>query len=438
MRLGYRARLAGWHAIVLAIILGLSVVVLDWTVRRIVLDQFDAALLHAAQSVGAEIADEGPTSPVPALSVKRVRRLLWSFRPIIQVVDRDGAVMTVLGARAPLPTHTSLVNVIVRGKIVFQTLATSESKALRVVTLRASHGPDVYGVEVAHPLDQIHVLLDRIRLSLVAAAIVILVAIVATDFVLTRQVLRPINAIVRQAGRLSNASLAESLPHPGEPGEVARLVETLNAMLARIRDNLEAQRRFTADAAHELRSPLTRLRTEIEVAMRRPRDVEEYRSILAATLEEIERLGGLTENLLTLARLDAGEGHQPGLVATRLGPIVEALVRRFEAMATARAITLRAAPHTADAPVTVLPAILDMVIGNIVDNALKFSSPGGIVEVNISVTAAEVFVTVSDSGLGIPDDELPRVFERFFRGKGPRAVGAPGVGLGLAIARTLV
>jgi two-component system OmpR family sensor kinase len=438
MRLGYRARLAGWHAIVLAIILGASVVVLDWTVRRIVLDQFDAALLHAAQSVGAEIADEGPTSPVPALSMKPVRRLLWSFRPIIQVVDRDGAVMTILGARAPLPTQTSLHNVISRGKIVFRTLATPESRALRVVALRASHGPNVYGVEVAHPLDEVHVLLDRIRLLLVAAAIAILVAIVATDFVLTRQVLRPIDAIVRQARRLSNASLAESLPHPGEPGEVGRLVETLNAMLGRIRESLEAQRRFTADAAHELRSPLTRLRTEIEVAMRRPRDVEEYRSILVATLEEIERLGALTENLLTLARLDAGEGHQAGLEATRLVAIVDALVHRFDPIATARDITLRAAPHTTDALVTVLPAILDVVIGNIVDNALKFSRPGGIVEVNIIVTATEAFITVSDSGLGIPEDELPRVFERFFRGKGPRAMGASGVGLGLAIARTLV
>src|SRR2546422_1999677 len=81
MRLGYKARLAAWHAIVLAIILGVSVVVLDLTVRRIVLDQFDAALLHAAQSVGAEIVEEGPTSPVHAMSIKPVRRLLWSFRP---------------------------------------------------------------------------------------------------------------------------------------------------------------------------------------------------------------------------------------------------------------------------------------------------------------------------------------------------------------------
>src|SRR5262249_9988879 len=123
------------------------------------------------------------------------------------------------------------------------------------------------------------------------------------DFALTRQVLNPIDAIVRQARRLSDASLAEPLPHPREPGEVARLVETLNAMLDRIRASVEAQRRFTADAAHELRSPLTRLRTEIEVTLRRPRDLSEYRATLATTLEEIERLSALTESFLMLPPL---------------------------------------------------------------------------------------------------------------------------------------
>jgi len=439
MRLGYKARLAAWHAIVLAIILGVSVVVLDLTVRRIVLDQFDAALLHAAQSVGAEIVEEGPTSPVHAMSIKPVRRLLWSFRPIVQVVDGTGAVLIVVGASSPLQIDAAVLSkVIRRGKVGFRTISTSESKALRVVTLRAPHGAEAYGVEVAHPLDEVDVLLDRIRVLLIAAAVAILVVIVATDLVLTRQVLQPIDAIVRQARRLSDANLAEPLPHPGEPGEVARLVETLNAMLGRMRDSLDAQRRFTADAAHELRSPLTRLRTEIEVAMRRPRDIEEYRGLLATTLEEIERLSALSDNLLTLARLDAGEGHRGPAHASRLGAVVEGVVARFEAIATARGVTLRVAPYGTDAAVDVLPAILDVVVGNVVDNAVKFAKSGGTVELTISVSSTQAVVAVADTGSGIPVDELPHVFERFFRGKGPRAMGTSGVGLGLAIAKTLV
>jgi len=440
MRLGYRARLAGWHAIVLSLILGVSVVVLDWTVRRIILDQVDASLVHAAQSVGAEIAEEGPTSPVDVLStIKPVRRLLWGFRPIIQVVDRGGSVVTVVGTQAPLPIDGAQINkVIGRGKIVFQTIRTAQSRALRVAVVRAAHGEAVYAVEAAHPLDEVRQMLARIRWLLVAATLAILAAIVATDFVLTRQVLRPIDAIVQRARRLTAASLTEPLPHPGESGEVARLVETLNAMLGRIRDSVEIQRRFTADAAHELRSPLTRLRTEIEVTMRRPRALEEYRATLATALEEIERLGALVESLLTLARLDAGEGR-PGVAhRTRPASIIEAVVGRVTSIAERRGVLLHIAPHVTDVVVDVAPGILDVAIGNAVDNAVKFSNAGGTVELNTGVTGSELFVTVADTGPGIPADELPHVFERFFRGKSARAMGASGVGLGLAIAQTLV
>ena len=439
MRLGYRARLAAWHAIVLAAMLGASFVLVDWTVRRIILDQFDAALLHAAQSVGAEIDEEGPKSPVEALSTRPVRRLLWTFRPIIQVVDGRGDIVTLLGSQAPLRLDPAqLKKVMGRGKIAFQTLSTADTKVLRVAALRASHGGEPYAVEVAHPLDEVELILQRIRWLLASVAIAVLIAIVAMDLLLTRQILRPIDAIVRKARRLNDASFAEPLPHPGEPGELARLVETLNAMLARIRDSVEGQRRFTADAAHELRSPLTRLRTELEVTLRRPRDAAEYRATLATTLEEIERLGAVAESLLILARLDAGEGRVAATEPQRLSTIVDAIVGRFEPMAASHGVALRITPHATEALVDVAPGIVDVVVGNVLDNAVKFSPPGGTIDVSITATRSDVCVTVADMGPGIPEDELPHVFERFFRGKSPRAMGTTGVGLGLAIAHMLV
>jgi len=438
IRLGYRARLAAWHAAVLAVILGVSVTALDWTVRRIVLDQFDATLLHAAQSVAAEIAEEGPASPGPVLPVKRVRRLLWSFQPIIEVVDPADAVITLIGAQDPLPITPSVREKARRGKVMFQTRAIANVRALRVVVLRAPHGTQVYAVEVAHSLDDLHVLLFRIRWLILGTAVAILVAIVATDVVLTGRVLRPIDAIVRQARQLSESNLAERLPQPTEPGEIARLVETLNEMLLRLHTSFQAQHRFAADAAHELRSPLTRLRTEMEVSLRRPRDVEEYRLIVVNALDEIERLGGLTENLLALARLDAGEGRQAAAGEARLADVIDTVVTRFQSTAIGRGVALRAEHRAADIRVRVLPAIVDVVLGNVVDNAVKFSAPGGAVTLDVMATQTEGIVTVSDTGPGIPGEEQPHVFDRFFRGRAARASGTLGVGLGLAIARTLV
>jgi two-component system, OmpR family, sensor kinase len=438
MRLGYKARLAGWHAVVLAMILGLSAIVLDWTVRRVVLDQFDAALLQAAQNVAAEIAEEGPTSPVHAMPVKPIRRLLWSFRPVIQVVDHQGTLVTLIGVHEPLPVPSPVLNRLRRGRVAFRTLATAEAKTLRMVGLQVIHDGETYGVVVAHPLTELHALLHRVRLLVIGSSVAVLIAIVLTDVLLTRRVLRPIEAIVGRARTLTERTLSERLPHPGEPGELAQLVETLNEMLGRLQDGFEAQRRFTADAAHELRSPLTRLRTEIEVSMRRPRDLEEYRTILANTLEEIQRLGGLTENLLTLARLDAGEGREVTSAPTLLASVVESVIIRFETMATARQIAMRLHPRAADVTVTVQPSIVDLIVANVVDNAVKFTAPGGNVELNVLATAGDGVVTVTDTGPGIPEDELPHVFDRFSRGRAPRTSGTSGVGLGLAIVHTLV
>src|SRR5262249_17575226 len=154
----------------------------------------------------------------------------------------------------------------------FKTFNMDEAKAVRWVGLRAMHGQTPYLVLVAHPLEELRVLLYRLRLLVLVSSLAVLVTIVLTDVLLTRRILGPPEAIGGRARTLSESNLSARLPRPGEPGELAQLVDTLNEMLGRLEDGFEAQRRFTADAAHELRSPLTRLRTEMEVAMRRPRD----------------------------------------------------------------------------------------------------------------------------------------------------------------------
>jgi len=260
---------------------------------------------------------------------------------------------------------------------------------------------------------------------------------VLTGAMLARAILRPIDQIVLRARVMGASGLAERLPHPGGRDEISRLVETLNEMLARVEHVFEAQRRFTADASHELRSPLSRLRAELEVTLRRPRERPEYEEALRSCLAEVARLSRLTEALLTLARLDAGESREAPRQDVALAPILGEAAARLGGGGQDRDISVvLEVPETLR--VAVAPAAVSLVISNVLDNAIKFSPPGGKVTIAAFVEDGAAVVAVSDTGPGVPEEELPRLFERFYRGSSARATDTPGVGLGLAICRLVV
>jgi len=210
-------------------------------------------------------------------------------------------------------------------------------------------------------------------------------------------------------------------------------------MLGRIEKSVEVQRRFTADAAHELQSPLSRLRTELEVTLRHHRDSAEYEDTLRSCLDEVERLSMLTRALLTLARLDAEQGRAAVSGTVPLGPLLEGVIQRLASEAERRRVTIAVHPSpTLSLSVRCAEGLADLVFTNVLDNAVKFSPPGGQVVVDAAAEGPEVVVAVSDAGPGIPVDEIPRVFERFYRGRVTRAKDTRGFGLGLAICRAVV
>jgi two-component system OmpR family sensor kinase len=207
-------------------------------------------------------------------------------------------------------------------------------------------------------------------------------------------------------------------------------------MLQRLERSFEGQRQFTADAAHELRSPLSRLRAELEVTLRRRRAVGDYEDTLRSCLEEVERVQGLIEELLELARIDARqepEASEP----TAVHEIIRAAVAAVRSKAEQRGVVL-AVEESPDQLVNAAPRATEVALANILDNAVKFSPPGGQVTVAITAEPDEAVIAVSDAGPGVEPQEVPRVFQRFYRGQASRAADVPGVGLGLAIARALI
>jgi signal transduction histidine kinase len=207
-------------------------------------------------------------------------------------------------------------------------------------------------------------------------------------------------------------------------------------MIGRLEHAFDAMRRFTADASHELLTLLTAMRTETEVALRADRPAEHYQRVLASILEEIERLTKLADNLLLLSREDT-QAIQLSRGPVRLDELVRGVIEHVAVLAEAASVKLQ----IGQLPAATIEADVDclrQVFFNLLDNAVKYTHPGGSVTVRGYTTDSEATVEVSDAGIGIPAESLPRVFDRFYRVDKSRSRQMGGTGLGLSICKALV
>lgn len=441
MRVGFKTRLTIWHGAAIALILAGATFVGDRALTRMVMTQVDSALLTVAETEAASgLDDPAERIHLHELKPEAGGPSLRRFDKLVQIVDAEGRVVdrsANLGG-ATLPAPPALLARVRSGETVVETLPDFAGEPVRMVSLpievRSSFR---YAIQVATPLREALAFLRAGRLLFLGGSAAILCAVMLIGAVLAKGALRPIDRIVRKARRIGESDLRGRLPDPGTPDEMGRLVATLNEMLDRVERSFEAQRRFTADASHEMRSPLSRLRSELEVTLRRPRSATEYEETLRSALEEVERLSRLTELLLTLARLDAGEAAEAPATPTLLLPLVEEEASRLTPEADGRtvALALEGSPGPA---VRIAPEALRLVVSNLLHNALKFSPPNGRVAIRVLSEGDQAVLAVSDTGPGIPPEDLPRVFERFYRASASRSPDIPGVGLGLAIARAIV
>ena len=332
---------------------------------------------------------------------------------VIQVWDAGGALAYISKNGAPLPPASS----------GFDNVAL-DGEDWRVFTLQT---PD-RTIQVAAPAE-----LRSGRAT--AMALRILVPILATIpvygliiWLIVGEGLRPLNEIARAIRRRQPASL-EPLPQAKLPEEVAPLVSELNALLERLREALDRQKRFTADAAHELRSPLTALQVQLDM-LARARTPDETRAALEALRAGMRRASRLVQQMLTMARIEPDARlAQPSIIA--LDTLAAQVASELEPLAEARRIELRL-ERLESAQVAGDAAALHALVRNLVDNAIRYTPAGGVVRLAAFAEDDRVFFVVEDSGPGIPSEERARVFDRFYRLPGS---GAEGSGLGLAIAK---
>lgn len=257
------------------------------------------------------------------------------------------------------------------------------------------------------------------------------------SWLLARRSLTPIRRIAREAQALTAARLDRRIPPPVAMDEVGELVVTVNQMLDRLEDAFRAQERFVADAAHELKTPITIVKGIAQVLEKKERTAEEYDQCLSGIVDEMRRLGQVVDSLLTLARADAGMPLST-TAPVSMNEVATDVAQRWQPVASERGVrlVLQLAMPRSDEPEPLVDGdndLLNAMVSNLVQNGVRYSPSGEVVEVEVRLVQPYVRVIVRDRGAGIPAKHIDRVFERFYRV--PRVEDPTGTGLGLAIAK---
>ncbi len=311
------------------------------------------------------------------------------------------------------------------------TPARGEGPGRRVVERQVMAGDVQYRVMAGASLGRIQDELAELRRMLLIGLPLVLVLAGMGAWVLATRALRPLESVAAQAGRITENTLHTRIEAAGAAAELEVVIESFNDLLSRLDRSFDAMRRFVADASHELRTPISVIRGEADVALSRERPAAEYREALGVVLDESRRLSALVDDLLNLARADSGRVR---LEAREfyLNELAAECCRSVRAFAAARGLTLECRPAP-DIQYRGDERLLRRMLLNLLDNAIRYTPAGGTITVSLEAAEDDVNLRVADTGIGIASGHAARVFERFYRADEARSRAAGGFGLGLSI-----
>jgi heavy metal sensor kinase len=434
-----RARLTFWYTSLLTVTVlflgGTAYALLDYSLAR----DLDRALQGVAMAL-AEQPSRSSSPPIPA-DVEAIFRRFFGFSPWDRYVerrhpwsDRDPQELPPRSGRLPLSPNA--LNRAAAGLETFETLEGLGPYPVRLLTQPVREAGRVTSlIQVGMSLES--VAMTRRRFLLVMAAVLPLALLFAGGggWLLAQRALQPVDRMTEAARRISAEHLDERLDTTGSDDELDRLATTLNDMLSRLDVAFRQTRQFSADASHELQTPLTILKGELEVALRTPRSPEEYHRVLASALEESERIARLVEGLLLLSRADAGV-----LRMDRRPVDMTELVMEVGASAQVLANTHGVALELKSVAPVIIQGDRDhlrRLILNLVDNGIKYTPVGGLVTLTLQRDGDWAALRIVDTGIGLTPTEQEHIFQRFYRAPEALSWGKEGSGLGLCIARSI-
>jgi heavy metal sensor kinase len=291
-----------------------------------------------------------------------------------------------------------------------------------------------YSVQTGIALNKSMALLVAFRTSLMLLTPAVILLAALGGHLMSRKALQPVAALAAQARRINDRNLDTRLPVPNTADEISDLSRTLNQMLERIDKAFASVRAFTGNASHELRTPISLMRTEIDIALYRPRDAEEYRETLVRLNEEAVRMTNLVENLLSLARADGG-AEAMSLAPIDVRTLFQGIERAWSAPMQRKLLEFHVQVPGEDIALLGDANGLQRLLSILVENATKYTPPGGSIVLSATCIDARVVLAVRDTGIGISSEDMPRIFDRFYRAAHTGDPAQRGSGLGLALAR---
>jgi heavy metal sensor kinase len=417
-------RLTVWYLVVIAILLVVFGTYANILLRRNLYRNLDRSLQARASELQRDIKIEGD-------------RVVFDQKAdeFVLIYDADGALWKRLGPNIDFSNIGEAVQQALFGIDTFVTAETKEGPDVRLVAVPLNvNSQSRVALVVGRLPNDILNMLAAFRMAILNSVILLLVLAGAGGWFLAGRTLKPVERIAEIARGIGESDLSRRIDVETDD-ELGRLASTLNGMIARLEEAFVKQRQFVADASHELRTPLAVIQAESSLVLEKPRDPEQYRRSLELVSQEVDYMSEIVGKLLVLARSDAGS-EQLNVQDIDLAGLLAELGQDLEALAQERGLELTFDPMD---PLTVKGdrVRLRQLFLNLLDNALRYTPGGGAITGSVVRLDDRAVVSIGDTGIGIPEEHLPFIFDRFYRVDKVRTNGEGGTGLGLSIATSV-
>lgn len=441
MAFSIRTRLTFWYVTLLTVSLIVFGVIFSYTMSNIFMSRIDAQIGSVANMMVHTVVRPLGTLLIPG-DFDIILERFFGIRTggnYIQMLDIHGKIVAKSSnlEKAALPLGEETYASAVGGVTTFEVVRIVGRYPVRMVTkpLMLKKKGLVAIVQVGSSLEFMEEIQRSVAYIFAFGVVASIIIASAIGWFLARKALRPVSEITDIARRIGAESLDERIDIKIPKDEIGMLAATINDMMERLEKSFQQIKQFTADASHELKTPLTIMKGEMEVAMRSGDDVEHLKGSIASSLEEIDRMSYIVRNLLDLTRIEADK--EVALESVSIDKVLSERFEHFKKFALDRGVRM-ALIKNMPAVVSGDPVRIGQLFFNLMDNALKYTSGDGVVEVSLERDGPMAMVKVRDSGVGIAAEDQPYIFDRFYRVDKARTRSVGGAGLGLSICKEIV